>query len=430
MNYSILILILIAACAGHRPKLKTQTGVIEDTTWYGETVETTDSYQLRLDLNKLDIALDIRGTGDTAWTYSATPAYGRKKPRPAGFGDALKVYDPHGEIFTGDLSFTNIESVVGERCDKIRNEVSFYFLTHPESVSQAVDHGFNLLSFSNNHSQDCRSGRAFVKSDKKAGPLMTKEALEGIKPKGQFIWNGVGEDFPKLSTKVMKIKGKEIQVTMGAISLLNWDIPYGQSFNYDEEGWEAKVTEYLKLFNDYSTGLKILSIHTQDKSGYKKDEAAAFVALKKVAMEFVEQYDGDIVFGHGPHSWGGVKMVEKKNGKKGVIFTSLGNFIHYGLGAVPDNYIARAIFDIRNLRIKQVHVIPFLNNYKVPPPEKEEDRPEEPEKIFVNYYDVKDLKNEKTEELLKAVHANFPWRTGTFTDHEKKKRGLYFATFD
>lgn len=421
-----IVLFLVVSCASPKKQTHTSTGVIENVDWYGDEVETTDEPQLRLDIDNLITYLDVRGMGDSAWTLSRKPQWGEKDARTPDFINALNLYDPKKEIFVGDLSFINFETVVGRRCDKIRMEVSFYFLTDPISVIQSVEHGFNLLSMSNNHAQDCTLGRAFYKeSEKKHGPLMTEESMLKITPSKPFLWNGVGEAGKDVTVKEFEIKHEKIKVAMGSISLINWDIPNARVFDFTKPEVEQEILQYLEQFKMVEADLKVLSIHTQDGSAYKKPEAEAFKMLKNVAHKFVEDFDGDLVFGHGPHTWGGVRVIEKKSGKHGIIFTSLGNFIHEGLGTNSDNYIARALYDIKTLRVKQIQVIPYLNNRKLPQP----DPNISAEKIPVTYYSQKELVNEK-EELGKAVHANFKWRLGSFKDHEKKKRGLFFATFE
>ena len=83
--------------------------------------------------------------------------------------------------------------------------------------------------------------------------------------------------------------------------------------------------------------------------------------LVRKSIEFVERYRGDVVFGHGPHVWKPVRVVRKETGGKGVIFESLGNFLHPSLAAQSKNYIGRALFDPQTLALRQVQVIPVAN---------------------------------------------------------------------
>ena len=428
MKFILLLAFALVGCATPKPKIT--VGILEDRAWYGKGVETTEDRQYKLDLKSYVNLLDVRATGDAAWTLSRKPIYGEKKARKAEFDLAMKQYDPYASIFVADLSFINFETVVGKHCDKIRRAVSFYFLTDPDAITQAIDHGFNLISFSNNHAQDCDLGRAFMKSPKKHGPLMTEESALTITPNKDFMWNGVGDSGKSISVKQMKIKGKDITVALGAISLLNWDIPNAKVFDYTQPEVEEHIEIYLKEFSDAQADLKILSIHTQDASGDKKPEASAFLLLKKIADKFILKHDGDLVFGHGPHAWGGVKYLEKKDKTQGVIFTSTGNFLHEGLASVAQNYVARAVYDFESMRLKQIQVIPFRNNRKVPNPPMADGTEVDPTKIPTTYYSIKELKKRVDEKVEEGVPANFKWRVGKFTDHEKKRKGLYFASFE
>ena len=54
-------------------------------------------------------------------------------------------------------------------------------------------------------------------------------------------------------------------------------------------------------------------------------------------------------------------MVRKADGKAGVVFESLGNFLHPNLAAQQKNYIGRALFDKDTLALSQVQVLPIQN---------------------------------------------------------------------
>jgi poly-gamma-glutamate synthesis protein (capsule biosynthesis protein) len=81
--------------------------------------------------------------------------------------------------------------------------------------------------------------------------------------------------------------------------------------------------------------------------------------VASVGSEFVRDYRGDLVFGHGPHVWKPPVVVEKRDGTghKGVVFTSLGNFIHPSLKAQARNLIGRALFDPETLALQQVQIV-------------------------------------------------------------------------
>ncbi len=225
-------------------------------------------------------------------------------------------------------------------------------------MEQAIEHGFNLIGLANNHSQDCDLGRAFKNSSQSLhGPLMSAEALSELK--GDFLWHGVGENPMSVKIKEMFVKGRKIKVAFASLSLISWDIPNSSFINFRTD-YEQKLESFLDGFNIVAD-LKILAIHTQDKSGHQKPEDEAYLLMKKIGEKFINKYGGDIVFGQGAHTYGGVKVIEA-NKKKSVFVTSLGNFIHDGLRANPDNYIAKILLSTDDLKLKQIQILPFINN--------------------------------------------------------------------
>ena len=104
--------------------------------------------------------------------------------------------------------------------------------------------------------------------------------------------------------------------------------------------------------------------------------------------------------------------------------------MHEGLASVAQNYVARAVYDFESMRLKQIQVIPFRNNRKVPNPPMADGTEVDPTKIPTTYYSIKELKKRVDEKVEEGVPANFKWRVGKFTDHEKKRKGLYFASFE
>ncbi len=354
MNKLILCLFLFSLNSFAQVKY-----VIEDPAWYLPQINSKEADFIELDDSTL---LDIRAMGDTAWTYGARPSDGSATPKEASLDKVLDDLDPNKDIFVGDINLLNWESVVGEYCDFIRPTVSFYFLSHPDSILQAIKHGFNLFTLANNHSQDCDQGRAFEKTSQVLhGPLMSAEAMTEIENNNsELIWHGVGNSPWTPKQKIIKIKGKEVKVLFFSLALISWDIPNAAFINF-KEPFEDKISQIIDSFQGHDEYLKILSIHTQDASGHMKDEQEAFKLMKRIGELFIRVAKGDIVLGHGAHTYGGVRIFEENN-KKSVFITSLGNFIHDGLRSNPDNYIARILVDPVSYKLKQVQMIPFINN--------------------------------------------------------------------
>ena len=74
-----------------------------------------------------------------------------------------------------------------------------------------------------------------------------------------------------------------------------------------------------------------------------------------------QESDGDIVFGSGPHRWKPIRHIKKPNGENGVIFDSLGNFLHPSMAAQSKNIIARVLIDIEDFSIQQMQAISVRN---------------------------------------------------------------------
>jgi hypothetical protein len=84
----------------------------------------------------------------------------------------------------------------------------------------------------------------------------------------------------------------------------------------------------------------------------------------RTGVDFVKSYNGDVVYGEGPHVWKPVRVVRKGSrfgGGTGVVFESLGNFLHPSLGAQSKNFIGRALYDLRTLKLRQIQVLPVAN---------------------------------------------------------------------
>lgn len=313
----------------------------ESAGWYGATVSAPASVRpvYPLSGDSLNDVLDIRGVGDSAWA-SIRGTY----PAPSKMGYYLNQFDPSKEILKGDLNFMNIETTIASQCNSWY-PVDFGFLSEPKSVSEAIAHGFNIFGVANNHTEDCRIGTT------KAGALHTRDNLNKLAEGGKFMWHGAGEGVQLTTpvTKVYKVKGREVTVAFASVAFHSWYTDFTTRGEREIHG-----TKILQAMRALKADMKILAVHTEGK----------FDTAKQLAADFIKYADGDVVFQHGPHTWAGVKVIKKdSDGKQGVIFHGLGNFIHSGCSDNPDNLIGRALFDINTMSLKQVQVIPILNHF-------------------------------------------------------------------
>ena len=308
----------------------------------------TDLPPIPLDKDLATEFLDIRGVGDSAMalTYQQPPKPDQPLPEGglANFGDRLDAFDPTGKSYRGDLSFINWESTVGQYCNQFRGKPSpssYTFVSHPINIAEAYRRGFNLIGLANNHSWDCPVGEQGIH-----GALVSALYMENLATQmnTSWLWHGVGDNQQKNTAQVntITVKGKPIKIAFASLYL------GGACTNISCIEDEAQILQSLK---DADADLRIISIHS-----WNKDTQKHLVATGK---KFIRDYKGDIVFGHGPHEWRPVTIVESQLGKKGVMFESLGNFIHPNLAARRKDMIGRVLLDLDTLTIQQVQGIPL-----------------------------------------------------------------------
>jgi len=295
--------------------------------------------------------LDVRGVGDAAWSNTHEPT-----ALPAGFGAALDRFDASGLAYRGDLSFINWESVVGTRCTRFASEYvparSYAFVSRPENLVEAADRGFNLIGLSNNHTRDCYGSPETSLGGEGASSDMTARNIRGLGERA-WLWSGVtaegdGDDLTRARLCTFPIKGRDVRVAFASLYTGRASCPRAAC-----KGDKAKVLESLR---DAAADVRILAIHSMAKAD--QDEAV------HIGIDFVKRYGGDVVFGHGPHVWKPLRVVRKEaafGGGTGVVFESVGNFIHPSLGAQSKNLIGRALFDLGSMKLRQVQLLPIRN---------------------------------------------------------------------
>lgn len=293
--------------------------------------------------------IDVRGVGDSGWSNTH-----EKTPIAAAFGTALDRFDPTGEGYRGDLSFINWETVVGNSCTQFGNAYSpgrsYAFVSRAENLVQANEKGFNLVGLSNNHTRDCYGSPETSLSGEGASPDMTAKGVEGLGER-PWIWAGVSStqntgDHSRARVRTFRIKGRDVRVAFASM--------YTGRPSCPRASCKGDKTALLESLRDAQADIRILAMHSM--AAADQDE------LVRIGIDFVKRYNGDVVFGHGPHVWKPVRVVRKDSGGTGVLFESLGNFIHPSLGTQSKNFIGRALFDPENLKLRQVQVLPIANS--------------------------------------------------------------------
>jgi poly-gamma-glutamate synthesis protein (capsule biosynthesis protein) len=295
--------------------------------------------------------LDVRGMGDSGWSNTH-----EKTPIAADFGKALDRFDASGKGYRGDLSFINWETVVGTGCSEFASAYSpgksYAFVSRAENITQATERGFNLFGLSNNHARDCLASADTPLHGEVASAAMSAKNIEALGDEGA-LFAGLAsaahaDDFAKARVRTFTVKGRKVRVAFGSMYMGRADCPRAAC-----SGDKRALFESMR---DAQADVRILSLHSMGPSD--QDEAV------RAGSEFVKSYGGDVVFGEGPHVWKPVRVVRKGasfGGGTGVVFESLGNFLHPSLGGQAKNFIGRALFDLRTLKLRQVQVLPVAN---------------------------------------------------------------------
>jgi len=292
--------------------------------------------------------LDVRGVGDAGMGYTHTQPYKLTdtfRGIRTNFAERLDNFDPDGKAYRGDLSFINWESTIGTVCNRFwapRSGRAFAFISHPDNMVKAYEKGFNIIGLANNHTRDCPSA-----DNGENGALVSANYMEKLTEElnANWLWHGVGTQ-KTARVKTFNIKGREIKVAFANIYLADGDCTYVTC--------RADKLTVLRSLRDADADVRILSIHSWTGETQKE--------LVNTGVKFIKYYNGDIVFGHGPHHVKPVRIVESLNGKKGVLFESLGNFIHPSLGSSNDHIIGRVLFDLDTMKLRQVQIIPIAVN--------------------------------------------------------------------
>jgi poly-gamma-glutamate synthesis protein (capsule biosynthesis protein) len=289
--------------------------------------------------------------GDSGWANTH-----EKTPIAADFGKALDRFDPSGKGYRGDLSFVNWETVVGNGCSQFASVytpgLSYAFVSLTDNLVQANDRGFNLIGLSNNHARDCLASADTSLTGEVASAAMSAKNIESIGDR-KWLFAGIAssaheDDFAKARVRTFVVKGRQIRVAFGSMYMGRAACPRAAC-----AGDKRALFESMR---DATADIRILSLHSMGPTD--QDEAV------RTGTEFVKSYNGDVVYGEGPHVWKPVRVVRKGasfGGGTGVVFESLGNFLHPSLGAQAKNFIGRALFDLRTLQLRQVQVLPVAN---------------------------------------------------------------------
>ncbi|GBF25249.1 capsule biosynthesis protein CapA [bacterium MnTg02] len=225
----------------------------------------------------------------------------------------------------GDLNFMNVETVVTDRNDLVRDTKGqrgpFNFKTHPNGLRHLVRSGFNVASLANNHSMDYGV----------AGLKETLRNLNALRADGLLAHAGIGMTRTEASApKTLKVKGSDI--AFSAIGIVTNNLarhrarntkPGQIAYRFDEDF--AESTRRLAKTN---SAYRILSIHYGVEGRVRTDARQ----IREWRGHAARRAGIDLIVGHHAHVVRGVEMVGNS-----VIFYGLGNFLHHGTANMGRN---------------------------------------------------------------------------------------------
>ena len=269
------------------------------------------------------VSFTFNAFGDSGWSQS----HNRLSSAHSSFKRHYLKMDP-GSSLRADLNYINWETSVGKTCNQFWSSPSpshYAFLTHPSELSDAVSLGFNVVGLANNHSYDC------LASIEGNGPLQSLSHLSKIQ--SNYNNEGTALLFSGLFRKPSKA------VASGVMKVKNGHVPV--SFLSAYVGGNQSHCRYISCafaLEKYAPelkkkkGLRILALHSWNRESHTQ--------LKALLQSWLSRDLVDIAIGSGPHVAESVSIVKTPKGDK-VKATSLGNFIHPGLGYQPNNIVLR-----------------------------------------------------------------------------------------
>src|SRR5580704_14002958 len=228
---------------------------------------------------------------------------------------------------SADINFMNLETVVTDRNDLAPDlkgqSRPFNFRMPADGLKFLVSHGFNLISFANNHSMDF-------------GVPGLKETLRNVaafRGKGVLAASGIGMNRDEAcKTEVFKLKGSAIAFNATGIVTNNLerhlagpDSPGQIAYRFDDD-----FRLVLQHLAETKAALRILSIHY----GYEGKVRADAIELAQWRGEAAVGDGIDLIIGHHAHVVRGVEMAGRS-----LIFYGLGNFLHHGTANMTGNDI-------------------------------------------------------------------------------------------
>ena len=181
-----------------------------------------------------------------------------------------------------------------------------------------------------------------------AAETLTLQSMGEVGAEGT-LWAGLRAD----GKGGLDVKVGAFDVGDGVIAKVAFASAYiGSKRSCDLSVCADDVPALVKALQSADADYRVLSLHSMD--------ARTQAELANIGADAVKNNRIDVVYGSGPHVWKPVRVVERSDGSKGVVFQSLGNFLHPALAAQAKNYIGRALFD-RDHKLAQVQLVSVRN---------------------------------------------------------------------
>jgi poly-gamma-glutamate capsule biosynthesis protein CapA/YwtB (metallophosphatase superfamily) len=268
--------------------------------------------------------LSLSAQADVVLTMGGDVNFNRNRmpvdPRGVMYGDKAAAWSSLTSqikpLINGDLNFANIETVISSRNDLPNEEKTYAFKSHPNSIRNLLNIGFNLFNIANNHSYDYGVG----------GMEQTVFELDQLQlDYPNMVYHGIGERPQLLQPRVFEVKG--IRVAFASISISEarfraTDTQKGLLHIRSDKDFKDLVVAFSRTQADF----KILSIHSGTESQVTLDPG------QKARFEYALQYGKiNLIIGHHPHV---VRPIQKSGDQ--FIFYSLGNYLMVGSANITE----------------------------------------------------------------------------------------------
>ncbi len=236
--------------------------------------------------------------------------------------DYNKIYDACRDVLLkDDLSFGNIEMPV---CDGLKLSSFPRFNVHSDYLKAAIDGGFDVFSFANNHTNDqkIKGMRGTLKSIKKF-------QSEYAGKNRQLYYCGIREKInEKMKATLIEKDGWKILFLAVTECLNSHDASkkYVYLSNPSKKDRAFLIKRIKELRKENPCDIFVLSLHL-----YEKEYGRKVLDSKKKWFETLAKAGVDVVWAQHPHvlqSWE-VKDIplNEENEKKAFFMYSMGNFI-------------------------------------------------------------------------------------------------------